>query len=72
MNNFWGPGGVFTPFGYQPAPWEITSNIQEIRIKQQDAIDKSVDERDAIWNQMLAEKARIAAEMTKKYGIKFE
>ncbi len=72
MNNMWGPGGVFTPFGYQPAPWEVTSNIQEVRIAQQEAIDKSVDERDGIWNQMLAEKAKIAAEMSKKYGLKFE
>jgi len=72
MNQWAGPGGWYTPFGYQPAPWEITSNIQEVRQAQQEAIDKSVDERDGIWNQMLAEKARIAAEMTKKYGIKFE
>lgn len=71
MNSWAGPGGVFTPFGYQPAPWEITSNIQEVRQAQQAAIDKSVDERDGIWNQMLAEKARIAAEMTKRYGIQF-
>lgn len=72
MNNFYGPGGWYTPFGYQPAPWEITSNIQEVRQAQQDAIDRGVDERDGVWNQMLAEKARIAAEMTKKYGLKFE
>lgn len=71
MNSFYGPGGVYTPFGYQPAPWEITSNIQEVRQAQQAAIDKSVDERDGIWSQMLAEKARIAAEMSKKYGLKF-
>jgi hypothetical protein len=72
MNNFYGPGGWYTPFGYQPAPWEVTSNIQEVRQAQQEAIDKSVDERDGIWNQMLAEKARIAVEMTKRYGLKFE
>lgn len=71
MNSFYGPGGVYTPWGYQPAPWEITSNIQEVRQAQQAAIDKSVDERDGIWNQMLAEKARVGAELGKKYGLKF-
>ncbi len=71
MNNFYGPAGVYTAFGYHPAPWEITSNIQEVRQAQQEAIDRGADDRDGIWNQMLAEKARMAAELTKKYGLKF-
>lgn len=69
--NTWGPGGVYTGLGYVPAPWEITSNIQEVRIAQQDAIDKSADERDGVWNQMLAEKSKVAAELSQKYGLKF-
>ena len=72
MNNFYGPGGVYTGLGYVPAPWEITSNIQEVRQAQQAAIDKGVDERDGIWNQMHAEKSKVASELREKYGLKFE
>ncbi len=39
-----------TPFGYIPAPWEVTNNIPEVRQAQQDAIDKSNDQREQLWH----------------------
>ena len=72
INNNWsGPGGVWTAAGYHPAPWEVSSNLQEIRNAQDDAAAKSADQRDQIWDSMFSERDSIQGRMAAKYGVKF-
>ncbi|HZZ74024.1 MAG TPA: hypothetical protein VFE24_17355 [Pirellulales bacterium] len=69
--NPWWPGGYWTVWGYTPAPWEVTSNVQQIRNAQDEAVEKGAQQREQIWNNMVSLRDSIQGQMTAKYNVKF-
>ncbi len=71
VNDFYGPAGTFTAYGYNPAPWEVSSNLQQIRNAQDDAAEKNSDDREKVWTSMGNERDSIRGRMEAKYNTKF-
>ena len=67
----YGPAGTWTAWGYNPAPWEVSSNLQETRAAQDDAVEKGSSQRDQIWKSMVSERESTQGRMSQKYNVKF-
>lgn len=58
-------------YGYQPATWEVDSNLGQIREQQAAAITAGGKDRDTIWQMINDERGRVMNAMTQKYGSTF-
>jgi hypothetical protein len=58
-------------YGYQPATWQVDSNLAQVREKQADAVMAGSKDRDTIWQMINDERGRIFAAMSQKYGEAF-
>ncbi len=63
--NVW--GGV----GYAPGSWRVTSNLQQIRERQAEAVAAGAEEREEVWAAMIDDRSSTARAMTDKYGEPF-
>lgn len=67
--------GAYTAFGrwpYGPQPQvNITSNLQEVREKQAEAVQESAPERDKIWQMIDEERGATERKMVARYGDEF-
>lgn len=66
----YGPAGVFTAGNtYMPAPWEVSSNLADVRSRQAEAVAQGASQREQIWQSLEAAKVRIRNRMAEKYHI---
>lgn len=63
--NVW--GGV----GYAPSTWQATSNLQQVRERQAEAVAAGAGEREAVWAKMTDDRASTARAMSEKFGVPF-
>jgi hypothetical protein len=70
VNPGWEQVGWWT-YGYQPATWEVTSNLAQVREQQAQAVMAGSKDRDTIWQMINDERGRIFAAMSQKYGSAF-
>lgn len=64
--NVW--GGV----GWQPPSWEATSNLQQVRERQAEAVLRGAAERDQLWTQIEADRKAIRLKMQEVYQQDFD
>ncbi|MGC1276028.1 MAG: hypothetical protein WBC44_20175 [Planctomycetaceae bacterium] len=63
--NVW--GGV----GYAPSSWQATSNLQQVRERQAEAVTAGAGEREEVWAKMTEDRATTARAMSEKLGVPF-
>jgi hypothetical protein len=70
------PGAVAASWwggaGYRAPTWQATSNLQEVRQRQAEAISNGSEQRLAIWQMIDDEAAEVRKRMAQKYGPPFE
>ena len=71
VNSWWGQG-VWSVDGYHPAPWEVNSNLQEVRARQAEAIADGATQREQIWQNLADYRTRVRNDMSIKYKIDFD
>lgn len=69
VSPIYGPAGWVTPSGYTPAPWEVASNLGDVRAQQAQAVAAGSNDREQIWRSIEADKVRIRNRMAEKYNI---
>jgi hypothetical protein len=67
----WGPGAWFGGATYTPSTWHATSNLQEVRAKQAEAIQQGADEREQIWQAVEADRDQMRRKMLAAFGEDF-
>jgi hypothetical protein len=70
VNPGWEQVGWWT-YGYQPATWEVTSNLAQVREQQAAAVAAGAKDREAVWTMINNERAQIMETMARKYGEAF-
>jgi hypothetical protein len=70
VNPGWEQVGWWT-YGYQPATWEVTSNLAQVREQQAAAVAAGAKDREAVWTMINNERAQIMDTMARKYGEAF-
>lgn len=69
------PGGgvsVIARYPYGPQPHvKITSNLQEVREKQAEAVMRTAPEREEIWRMIEQERSSTERQMVGRYGEEF-
>jgi len=67
----WGPGAWLGAATYTPSTWRATSNLQEVRAKQAEAIQQGADEREQIWQAIEADRDQIKRKLISTFGEDF-
>jgi len=67
----WGPGAWWGAATYTPSTWRATSNLQEVRAKQAEAIQQGADEREQIWQAIEADRDQIKRKLISTFGEDF-
>ena len=67
----WGPGAWWGAATYTPSTWHATSNLQEVRAKQAEAIQRGADEREQIWQAIEADRDQMRRKMLAAFGEDF-
>ena len=62
--NFWGG------YGYRAPSYQVSSNLQQVREKQADAVVRGAKDREAAWLIVQNERQRMTLEVNAKYGSK--
>jgi len=70
VNPGWEQVGWWT-YGYQPATWEVTSNLATVREQQASPVAAGAKDREAVWVMINNERAQIMEAMSRKYGETF-
>jgi hypothetical protein len=70
VNPGWEQVGWWT-YGYQPATWETTSNLAQVREQQAAAVAAGAKDREAVWTMINNERAQVMEAMARKYGEAF-
>ena len=70
VNPGWEQVGWWT-YGYQPATWEVDSNLDKVREQQAQAVMAGAKARDTIWQIINDDRGRVINAMTQKYGSTF-
>ncbi|MDX1964676.1 MAG: hypothetical protein SFX18_16115 [Pirellulales bacterium] len=68
----WEPGGVWTAWGYHPAPWEVNSNVLDVRAAQRQAVEQGARDREAIWQAIEKERVEVRDFLNSKYSRDFD
>ena len=72
----WWWGGAYTawgPYTYgRPMSVDVTSNLQDVRAQQAQAVQATAPDRDQIWQMIIAERAAIEREMLEVFGPEFK
>jgi hypothetical protein len=72
VSPFYGPAGSFRgTAGYVPAPWEVSTNLSEVRSQQAEAAARGASQREQIWQILENETIRIRNRMAEKYSVDF-
>lgn len=72
VSPFYGPAGSFRgTAGYVPAPWEVSTNLAEVRSQQAEAAARGASQREQIWQILENETIRIRNRMAEKYSADF-
>lgn len=72
VSPFYGPAGSFQgTAGYVPAPWEVSTNLAEVRSQQAEAAARGASQREQIWQLLESETIRIRNRMAEKYSADF-
>jgi hypothetical protein len=56
---------------YTPSTWRATSNLEQVRQKQAEAIEQGSDQREQIWQAIEADRQTIRQKMMTAYGEDF-
>jgi hypothetical protein len=67
-----GPWGFWSVDGYHPAPWEVSTNLNQIRADQQEAINRGASQRLQIWQALEADRISTRNAMISKFGPEFD
>ncbi|MFN7768405.1 MAG: hypothetical protein ACK5UC_14475, partial [Planctomycetaceae bacterium] len=68
----WGEGGMWWGGAtYTPSTWRATSNLEQVRQKQAEAIEQGSDQREQIWQAIEADRQTIRQKMMTAYGEDF-
>ncbi len=68
----WGGGwGGWGSVGGKPASWKTTSNLEEVREKQAEAVAAGAKQREEIWLFIEDERHDMASTMRERYGAEF-
>lgn len=68
----WAYAGWWGGVGGRPASWRVTSNLQQVRAKQAEAIIRGEKQRRQVWTMIENQRARIRVRMRQKYGDHFK
>jgi hypothetical protein len=64
--------GWWGDVGYQPSVYNTTSNLQEVRQKQADAVMAGAADRDAVWSMIDADRDSLRTKLRSKYGAEID
>lgn len=67
----WVSGSYWGVVGYGESSYKITSNLQQVRERQADAVTRGSNQRIAIWNMITDDRAEVGTLMREKYGDAF-
>lgn len=71
----WWWGGAYTawgPYNYgRPMSVDVTSNLQDVRAQQAQAVQATAPDRDQLWQIIIAERAAVEREMLEVFGPDF-
>jgi hypothetical protein len=56
---------------YRPWGYDVNTNLAEVRVKQQQAVNRNAQERDTVWQFITEDRLAMAKRMTEKYGAPF-
>ncbi|MFN0051408.1 MAG: hypothetical protein ACKV0T_04410 [Planctomycetales bacterium] len=66
----WGSVNIFGGVGYKAPSTNVQTNLQQVRERQADAIQRGAKQREDIWLLMLDAKSRITDQMQARHGIR--
>jgi hypothetical protein len=73
VSPIYGPAGSFTAGNnYTPAPWEVSSNLDQVREAQAEAVAKGASQREQVWQAIQSDKQKIRNRMAEKYQVDFD